>query len=296
MSKRLSRACASCRRKKIRCDGVYPKCKACNKSGIECIYATPPLQSYVPRKDAPEVIKLLINGSNSTTAIGHVPVYESQEMSEYKQAARTKFEARSRTHLQRLHELLSVRKDGKLLRELIQNAVDLVYPCYMLPHFPSLTDGLINGPSQLYNDALFKVSCYLGFRFLRPETLETNLKYLKDFREDIQTQLAMSITQEATLATANAFLLQSIHDMVYGKTSLAWTYSGIAFRMVVDLGVHHPAENLKRLAYYPEEYEMRQRLWWSSYLWDKLISLYMGRMPTFPSVHPDMPLEFCKFF
>ncbi|CAL5869493.1 uncharacterized protein PFLUO_LOCUS3723 [Penicillium psychrofluorescens] len=57
----------------------------------------------------------------------------------------------------------------------------------------------------------------------------------------------------------------------------------MAFRMAIDLGLHispdklcHHTESL-----YPEDIEIRKRLFWSLYSWDKHISLYLGRMPNF---------------
>ncbi|PVV04895.1 hypothetical protein BB560_000599 [Smittium megazygosporum] len=36
--KRVSQACALCRKKKIRCDGVHPACSICIEKGLECYY------------------------------------------------------------------------------------------------------------------------------------------------------------------------------------------------------------------------------------------------------------------
>ncbi|ORX67362.1 hypothetical protein K493DRAFT_248239, partial [Basidiobolus meristosporus CBS 931.73] len=36
---RVSRACDSCRRKKIRCGGEHPECSYCLYRGIKCTYS-----------------------------------------------------------------------------------------------------------------------------------------------------------------------------------------------------------------------------------------------------------------
>ncbi|KAI8324117.1 hypothetical protein GQ54DRAFT_257160, partial [Martensiomyces pterosporus] len=35
---RVNQACASCRRKKVRCDGVQPSCGNCISRGMACTY------------------------------------------------------------------------------------------------------------------------------------------------------------------------------------------------------------------------------------------------------------------
>jgi hypothetical protein len=72
----------------------------------------------------------------------------------------------------------------------------------------------------------------------------------------------------------------------------AWLYSGMAFRMAIDLGIQLPNDKLstyvKNLS--PEDIEIRKRLFWSCYTWDKAISLYCGRMPAFtPAVDTNDP-------
>jgi hypothetical protein len=63
----------------------------------------------------------------------------------------------------------------------------------------------------------------------------------------------------------------------------------MAFRMAIDLGIHLPSDKLQ--AYVKnltaEDVEIRKRLFWSCYTWDKAISLYLGRMPAFnPPIEP----------
>ncbi|KAL9109784.1 MAG: hypothetical protein Q9227_005653 [Pyrenula ochraceoflavens] len=57
----------------------------------------------------------------------------------------------------------------------------------------------------------------------------------------------------------------------------------MAFRMAIDLGVHLPTEKFQSYAKIlsAEDIEVRKRLFWSCYTWDKTISVYMGRMPMF---------------
>ena len=77
--------------------------------------------------------------------------------------------------------------------------------------------------------------------------------------------------------------------------SIAWLYSGMAFRMAIDLGVHLPTEKFQSYVKIlsAEDIEVRRRIFWSCYAWDKCISVYMGRMPMFTPA-ADVPLTFGK--
>lgn len=71
-----------------------------------------------------------------------------------------------------------------------------------------------------------------------------------------------------------------------------WLYSGMAFRMVSDLGLHHSTAHVANLGSLgAEDLEIRRRLFWSCYFWDKAISLYLGRMPVLTEVPSNGTLE-----
>ncbi|KAH7242073.1 fungal-specific transcription factor domain-containing protein [Fusarium tricinctum] len=59
-----------------------------------------------------------------------------------------------------------------------------------------------------------------------------------------------------------------------GETSKGWLYTGYAIRMVYDLGLHLDP---KKTTENPEEIEIRRRVFWGTFVCDKLQSLYMGR-------------------
>ena len=71
--------------------------------------------------------------------------------------------------------------------------------------------------------------------------------------------------------------------MLSTHAEIAWLYSGMAFRMAIDLGIHLPVDRLRAYvkSLTAEDVEIRKRLFWSCYTFDKAISLYLGRMPAF---------------
>jgi hypothetical protein len=80
------------------------------------------------------------------------------------------------------------------------------------------------------------------------------------------------------------------------KCELGWLYSGMAFRMAFDMGIHLPSDKLQAFvkSLSTEDIEIRKRLFWSCYTWDKTISIYLGRMPNFLPDTDGVPLNFSK--
>lgn len=84
----------------------------------------------------------------------------------------------------------------------------------------------------------------------------------------------------ATVPTIQTLLLLSAQECGRGNRTQAWLYSGMAFRVLDDLGISIDSRKYPgaaQLSY--EDIEIRNRLFWSCYFWDKVISLYFGRAP-----------------
>ncbi|KAK6066776.1 Nitrogen assimilation transcription factor nirA 3 [Seiridium cupressi] len=99
-----------------------------------------------------------------------------------------------------------------------------------------------------------------------------------------------------TLLTSNAMESRTWEEFAIGNAAVqAWTYSGIAFRMVSDLGLRHSSGSIYSLgSLNAEDLEIRRRLFWSCYFWDKAMSLYLGRIPALtelPSTHAPELLD-----
>lgn len=82
------------------------------------------------------------------------------------------------------------------------------------------------------------------------------------------------------IPTIQALLLISAQECGAGNCTQAWMYSGVAFRLAEDLGITIDARKYAgNVLLTDEDIEIRNRLFWSCYIWDKMISLYMGRRP-----------------
>ncbi|KAG6025404.1 hypothetical protein E4U41_001530 [Claviceps citrina] len=84
-----------------------------------------------------------------------------------------------------------------------------------------------------------------------------------------------------TIPTIQTLLLLSAQECSLGNTTQAWTYSGIAFRLLDHLGICVDGQRFPgSVLLSDEELEIRRRIYWACYFWDKLISLYLGRSPS----------------
>ncbi|KAH8586683.1 fungal-specific transcription factor domain-containing protein [Bisporella sp. PMI_857] len=86
---------------------------------------------------------------------------------------------------------------------------------------------------------------------------------------------------QSKIPTVQTLLLLSAQECSQGNRTQAWLYSGMAFRLIEDMGICIDGQKFAgsvRLS--DEDIEIRHRLFWSCYFWDKMISLYLGRLPT----------------
>lgn len=70
-----------------------------------------------------------------------------------------------------------------------------------------------------------------------------------------------------------------------------------ALRMLEDIGLHLRIDDSKLVELEhltPVELETRKRLYNSAYIWDKTISLALGRPPSLTQ-HPHSPVEICRY-
>ncbi|KAI9024395.1 fungal-specific transcription factor domain-containing protein [Phycomyces nitens] len=88
------------------------------------------------------------------------------------------------------------------------------------------------------------------------------------------------------ISTVQALLLLASHQQGVTKPARSWLYSGMAFRMAQDLGLHRNCEhwNISR-----EERERRKRVFWCCFITDRLTSAIYGRSSNFEERDIDVP-------
>ncbi|KAF9894353.1 hypothetical protein FE257_007856 [Aspergillus nanangensis] len=94
------------------------------------------------------------------------------------------------------------------------------------------------------------------------------------FRRCDELLMRESLLTKPTIPTIVGPLLLGSTLNAKGETSKGWLYTGYALRMVYDVGFHNIQKVTPENA---EEMELRRRVFWGAFVWDKFQSLYLGR-------------------
>lgn len=98
------------------------------------------------------------------------------------------------------------------------------------------------------------------------------------------------------IPTLQTLLLLSAQECSWGNSTQAWTYSGLAFRLMDHMGICMDGQSYpSSVNLSDEDIEIRRRVYWSSYFWDKIISLYLGRPPSLQESAASPPQVMCEY-
>ncbi|KAL4873839.1 hypothetical protein BDV12DRAFT_182162 [Aspergillus spectabilis] len=163
-----------------------------------------------------------------------------------------------------------------------------IQPLFNFVYRPAFTrDMKLNGP--YYSDALLNAVLSHSVRWCKSEpSIAAILESYEGgtiFSHRAVTGLYDSLKNGYVgIPTIQTLLLLSARECGHGNRSQAWLYSGMAFRMLDDLGITIDSRKYSDSAQLSDEdIEIRNRLFWSCYFWDKMMSLYFGRSPTLQS-------------
>ena len=124
------------------------------------------------------------------------------------------------------------------------------------------------------------------------ETYEGGAVFAKAARSMVFEELSQGV---CTIPTIQSLLILSAQECMYGHSTQAWTYSGIAFRLADHLGILVDVEQYGgEISLTAEDVEIRHRVFWSCYFWDKMVSLYLGRSPTLQHSTVSLPQIMCR--
>lgn len=187
-----------------------------------------------------------------------------------------------------------------------------IHPLFLFVYRPAFTRGMTLVNSQpgspdppYYSETLLKVMTSHCARFLNHDiyqqhfnTRYTSVEFMQQTTQEARVSLAMETLNSSSVSTIQALLQQSAREIVFGRASQGWMYGGMAFRMAFDMGIHLPSDKLQNFvkSLSNEDIEIRKRLFWSCYTWDKVLSLYLGRMPAFTPLTDEVPLSFLDDF
>lgn len=157
----------------------------------------------------------------------------------------------------------------------------------------------MNGP--YFSEILLNAILSHSLRWCRDEPKIARMLDAYDggqqFRQRAVTGLFESLKGgNGQITVVQTLLLLSAQECGRGNRTQAWLYSGMAFRLLEDLGITIDSRKYSgSVQFSDEDVEIRNRLFWSCYFWDKLVSLYFGRSPIIQDTPVSPPRILCKF-
>ncbi|KAH8901228.1 hypothetical protein GQ53DRAFT_789942 [Thozetella sp. PMI_491] len=169
---------------------------------------------------------------------------------------------------------------GMALLDIYWTWLQPLHNCVYRPCF--IMDMALGGP--YYSDFLLMCIFGLAARHL-PEQEQTSFagvgngeKFIARAKELLLEELA---APKPRIPTIQGLIILGGRQCAVGKSSEGWLYTGMAIRMMVDIGLHLDITKLAKVERLtPVEAELRKRLFNSAYIWDKTISLALGRPPS----------------
>ncbi|VUC31203.1 unnamed protein product [Clonostachys rosea] len=143
---------------------------------------------------------------------------------------------------------------------------------------------------QFFNEFLLQVICAVAIRCSTDYNVSsggestsmssTEAEYLARAKALLSTEM----DKPSSIPTIQGLLLLGQRECAHGNLSQGWMYTGMAFRAMRDMGIHLDCSRLPIFGFGTltvEDREIRRRLFWAAFTWDKIISLALGRTPTF---------------
>lgn len=189
--------------------------------------------------------------------------------------------ALSRQHEHELYRLPDV--DGvptELASHLFDQYWNTTYQIFLLGYRPVVISEFIHGgprSSRFLVNAIFACASQFSQRQeVYDDPGDRSMAGGRFFRRCDELLHQDGLLAKPTIPTVSGLLIVGMVLLALGETSKGWLYTGFALRMVYDLGLH-----LNRQwtgdEDHPEDIEIRRRVFWAAFIYDKMQSLYLGR-------------------
>ncbi|KAK2062231.1 hypothetical protein LY76DRAFT_313637 [Colletotrichum caudatum] len=171
---------------------------------------------------------------------------------------------------------------------------------FLLTYRPAfMRDMACNGPYYskiLLNAIYFGASKFSPRREVRKDPNDVRTAGWA-FRERVRKLLGDAL-DKSDITTIQALLVMTNSLFALGdERSAAWLYAGLAFRMMIDLGMHVDAPGLGiTRKFSDEDLEIRRRVFWGAFVVDKIQSLYQGRPASLKESDTLVPIKFLDTF
>ncbi|KAL4940151.1 hypothetical protein BDV06DRAFT_224328, partial [Aspergillus oleicola] len=183
--------------------------------------------------------------------------------------------------------------DPDIALHLLDIYFNRIHFTYLFSYRPAIMDSLITkGPycnMLLLSAVYFSSSTFSDRAAVRAQRDQ----FYASFRLALMDHI-----DQPSVPSAVGLLLCSAALVSCGRLSAGWVTSGIAYRMILDLGCHFVLDCHRRnlpdemILLTDIEVEMRKRLYWGGYLVDATQSLYLGRLPYLRTVPARVPQVF----
>lgn len=173
--------------------------------------------------------------------------------------------------------------------KLLGRYFDCIHSTFPVLHWPSFTadydrvyqSGSLVGVSSEWAAVLFGVLACGTVHALESNWEEKGKEYVR------LSCAVIDVWQDNfNLDRARAALLVSIFLYEVNSKSASWVWIGSAVRVAQEIGLHIDCGSWPAV-----EGEMRKRLWWGLYAWDRLVSSCMNVKPDLLTLHRLLALE-----
>ncbi|KAK4702805.1 hypothetical protein P7C70_g3416, partial [Phenoliferia sp. Uapishka_3] len=163
-----------------------------------------------------------------------------------------------------------------------ESTIDTFYELFenYLPYAPK-TQIMSEMADGTLSEATVECMAALVSRMRNPEDVETPERHAERARALVIPHLALP-----SLDVVYALLLLAYHEHGQDRDSGLWSYSGMAIRMSIDLGLHKPFAPGNE-----DVCALRSRVFWAVFSLDRIISYGTGRPTTIPlsQIEVDLP-------
>ena len=213
------------------------------------------------------------------------------------QDVRNQLIANAALQRQREFSLRSLPEIDGVPTELAMHLLDLhwnrSHHTFLLTYRPAFTRDLISGgpytSTFLLNAVFASASKYSSRSELRDDPSDPRTSGARFFRRCAEVLVRDNLFERSSIPSIVGLLLLGSAFLARGELSKSWLYSGLALRMVYDLGLHL---DCRQPGCDAEDLEIRRRVFWGAFIWDKLQSLYLGRPFAIPLRDAHVTIDF----
>ncbi|KAE8348680.1 fungal-specific transcription factor domain-containing protein [Aspergillus coremiiformis] len=204
-------------------------------------------------------------------------------------------QAMNQMHDRSITQWTKVTADEQLISHLMTMYFTWHYPFFTLLSKDLFYRDYIHGvPSQCCSSLLVNAMLALGCHFSSwdgaredPQNLATAGDHF--FKEAKRLVLENDEHANAKLCTVQALALMSVREAGCGREGKGWVYSGMSFRMALDLGLNFDSTSLGARNLDEDEVDARRITFWGCFLIDKCWSNYLGRLPQLAATNVSVP-------